>query len=129
MSPVFVFEDNTSTIAATQNPLTHPKLKHLDVIYHQISDFIKDQKVIVAHIDTQNQLADLLTKPHPPSRHHYRVIWWISIPTRCTCSLYILSKLVEGPITPIHSVKASYVTSHYMASILMALSPSHDACL
>jgi hypothetical protein len=72
-SPVFVFEDNTSTIAATQNPVSHSKLKHLEVIYHQIRDFIKDQKVIVAHIDTQNQLADLLTKPHSPARHHQLV--------------------------------------------------------
>jgi hypothetical protein len=72
-SPGFVFEDNTSTIAATQNPVSHSKLKHLEVIYHQIRDFIKDQKVIVAHIDTQNQLADLLTKPHSPARHHQLV--------------------------------------------------------
>jgi hypothetical protein len=73
LSPVFVFEDNTSTIAATQNPVSHSKLKHLEVIYHQICDFIKDQKVIVAHIDTQNQLADLLTKPHLPARQNQLV--------------------------------------------------------
>jgi F0F1-type ATP synthase gamma subunit len=67
------FEDNTSTIAATENPVSHSKLKHLEVIYHQIRDFIKDHKVVVAHIDTQNQLADLLTKPHSPARHHQLV--------------------------------------------------------
>jgi hypothetical protein len=72
-SPVFIFEDNTSTIAATQNPVAHSKLKHLDTIYHQIRDFIHDGKVIVTHIDTANQLADLLTKSLSITRHHQLV--------------------------------------------------------
>jgi hypothetical protein len=72
-SPIIVFEDNTSTIAATKNPVAHSKLKHLDTIYHQIRDFIRDGQVIVTHIETQNQLADLLTKNHPPERHEFLV--------------------------------------------------------
>jgi F0F1-type ATP synthase gamma subunit len=65
-----MFEDNTSTIAATQNPVAHSKLKHLETVYHQIRDFIADGKVSVTHIETEYQLADLLTKNQPVQRHH-----------------------------------------------------------
>jgi hypothetical protein len=70
LSPIIMFEDNTSTIAATQNPVAHSKLKHLETIYHQIRDFINDNQIIVTHIDTEDQLADLFTKNQPPKRHH-----------------------------------------------------------
>jgi hypothetical protein len=69
-SPIIMFEDNTSTIAATQNPVAHSKLKHLETVYHQIRDFIADGKVSVTHIETEYQLADLLTKNQPVQRHH-----------------------------------------------------------
>jgi hypothetical protein len=72
-APAIVFEDNTSTIAATQNPVAHSKLKHLDTIYHQIRDFIKDDQVNIVHVDTENQLADLLTKSLPPTRYRQLV--------------------------------------------------------
>jgi hypothetical protein len=71
--PVIVFEDNTSTIAATKNPVAHSKLKHLDTIYHQIRDFIRDGQIVVTHVETQNQFADLLTKTQPAHRHQYLV--------------------------------------------------------
>jgi hypothetical protein len=70
VSPVLMFEDNTSTIAATKNPVAHSKLKHLDTIYHQVRDFIDLGQVKISHIDTNNQLADLLTKLHSSQRHH-----------------------------------------------------------
>jgi F0F1-type ATP synthase gamma subunit len=70
LSPMIIFEDNTSTIAATQNPVAHSKLKHLDTIYHQVRDFIQDGKITVTHIPTQFQIADLLTKLQTPQRHH-----------------------------------------------------------
>jgi hypothetical protein len=70
-SPVIVFEDNSSTIAATKNPVAHSKLKHIETVYHQIRDFIKDKQIEVIHIQTQFQLADLLTKLQPAVRHNY----------------------------------------------------------
>ena len=64
-----MFEDNTSTIAATQNPVSHSKLKHLDTIYHQVRDFVKDDQITVTQIDSEHQLADLFTKNLNATRH------------------------------------------------------------
>jgi hypothetical protein len=68
--PILIFEDNTSTIAAVQNPVAHSKLKHMDTIFHQVKDFVEDDKVKILHIETANQLADLLTKSLTASTHH-----------------------------------------------------------
>jgi hypothetical protein len=70
-SPIVIFEDNTSTIAATQNPVAHSKLKHLETIYHQIREFIQERQALVLHVQTESKLADLLTKLQPPRRHHF----------------------------------------------------------
>jgi hypothetical protein len=43
----------------------------METIFHQIKDFIADGQINITHIDTENQLADLLTKNHPPRRHHF----------------------------------------------------------
>ena len=70
-SPIVIFEDNTSTISATENPVSHSKLLHLESMYHQIKDFIADNQVIITHVDSEHQLADLLTKNQPSSRHQF----------------------------------------------------------
>jgi hypothetical protein len=61
-NPVIMFEDNTSNIAVTNKPVAHSKLKHLETIYRQVRDFISDGLVQVNHVETVNQLADVLTK-------------------------------------------------------------------
>jgi hypothetical protein len=60
--PSVIFEDNTSTIRATENPVEHSKLKHIDIKYHQIRDFTEKKQVKVLHISTVQQLADGLNK-------------------------------------------------------------------
>ena len=70
MEPVLIFEDNSSTIAATQNPVSHSKLKHLDSIYHQIRDFVSNNEVQIVHIESEKQHADMMTKILPAKKHH-----------------------------------------------------------
>jgi hypothetical protein len=82
ISPIVIFEDNTSTIAATKNPVAHSKLKHLETVYHQIREFIKFNQIEVLHVETEIQLADLLTKNQTPNRHHYLTNHIISILSR-----------------------------------------------
>ena len=66
--PVIIYEDNTSTIKASQNPVEHSKLKHLDINYHSIRDYVHSQEVIMQSINSNDQLADLLTKGQNATR-------------------------------------------------------------
>ena len=69
VQPVIIFEDNTSTIRASSNPVEHSKLKHLSINYHSIRDYVKSKDIILYHIQSCDQLADILTKGHNSINH------------------------------------------------------------
>lgn len=55
--------DNKSAIELSKNPVYHDRSKHIDTRYHYIRDCIEKNVVDVDHVSTNNQLADILTKP------------------------------------------------------------------
>nr|GEU48190.1 retrovirus-related Pol polyprotein from transposon TNT 1-94 [Tanacetum cinerariifolium] len=55
---VFIFCDNTSAIAISNNPIMHSRTKHIDIRYHILKGDIK-----LHFIPTQYQLTDIFTKP------------------------------------------------------------------
>jgi hypothetical protein len=61
--PTTLFEDNNSCIAQTENPLHHKRTKHIDVYYHFTRQMVEENVVVLEKIHTENQLADMLTKP------------------------------------------------------------------
>ena len=79
-SPVIVFEDNTSTIRASENPVSMSQLKHIDTKYHQIRDFISEGKVAVCHVESINNVADILTKALSHMQHQYLTQAIINLP-------------------------------------------------
>ena len=54
--------DNTGAIALSAKDNDHQRTKHIDIKYHFIRDHIKNGTIVVKHIPTGIQLADLLTK-------------------------------------------------------------------
>jgi hypothetical protein len=54
--------DNKSALELVRNPVYHGRSKHIDLIYHFISIYLADKTVSATHINTTNQLADILTK-------------------------------------------------------------------
>lgn len=60
---VTLYEDNQSAIKLVYNNENNKRLKHLDIRYHFIMDKIKEKCISVKYIKTQDNLADLLTKP------------------------------------------------------------------
>jgi hypothetical protein len=54
--------DNQSTIQLSCNPVFHDHSKHIDNKYHFIRQCIEEDRVRVVHVDTTNQLADILMK-------------------------------------------------------------------
>ena len=55
--------DSTSAISVAKNPVLHSKTKHIDVRYHFLRDHVEKGDIELKHIDTSQQLADILTKP------------------------------------------------------------------
>ena len=63
-----IFCDNTSAIAITQNPKFHSRTKHIDIRHHFIRDHVEKSDIEVVKVGTEDQLADIFTKPLPDNR-------------------------------------------------------------
>ncbi|GKB50500.1 putative ribonuclease H-like domain-containing protein, partial [Tanacetum coccineum] len=57
-----IYIDNTSTICIIENPVQHSKTKHIEIKHHFIRDCNAKKLIQMAKIDTQHNVADLLTK-------------------------------------------------------------------
>ena len=61
MSRFVLKVDNKSAISLNKNPVYHDRSKHIDTHYHFIRECVEEGKIIVDHIRTEDQLADILT--------------------------------------------------------------------
>ncbi|CAN0873749.1 Retrovirus-related Pol polyprotein from transposon TNT 1-94 [Linum grandiflorum] len=71
--PVRLYGDNTSAIRIATNPVLHDRTKHIETHIHYIRDLVHDGIVQLFYITSEDQLADLLTKPLSTSRHWYLI--------------------------------------------------------
>jgi hypothetical protein len=55
--------DNIGTTYLCSNPVFHSRMKHIALDYHFVRQQVQNGKLIVSHISTKDQLADILTKP------------------------------------------------------------------
>ena len=60
---VNVFEDNEGAIKLAINKHPSRRTKHIDVKHHLVRDASNARKVRVAYVRSEDQHADLLTKP------------------------------------------------------------------
>jgi hypothetical protein len=58
-----IYCDNSSSIKLSKNPVMHGRCKHIDVRFHFLRNLTKDGIVELVHCKTDEQLADLFTKP------------------------------------------------------------------
>ena len=61
-SATVLFEDNKSAIEVSRNLKFHSRLKHVDVRHHFLRDAVEDGTLVLKYCQTDNQLADILTK-------------------------------------------------------------------
>lgn len=61
-APTTIYEDNQGAIKIAENPINHPKTKHIAVRYHAIRDHMADGEVRLEHLPTTQMVADGLTK-------------------------------------------------------------------
>ena len=58
-----IFCDNTSAIAIAENPVQHSRTKHIDIKYHFIREHVMNGTVELHFVPSEQQLADIFTKP------------------------------------------------------------------
>ncbi|GJT02972.1 putative RNA-directed DNA polymerase [Tanacetum coccineum] len=57
-----IYIDNNSTICIIENPVQHSKTKHIEIRHHFIRDCNAKKLIQMVKIDTEHNVADLLTK-------------------------------------------------------------------
>ena len=62
IGPTIIYEDNRGAIHLADNPVDHPKTKHIAVRYHAIRDHIGNGEIRLEHLPTDKMIADALTK-------------------------------------------------------------------
>ncbi|WOG95898.1 hypothetical protein DCAR_0415227 [Daucus carota subsp. sativus] len=62
IGPVILYIDNKSAIDLAKNPVFHGRSKHIDIRYHFIRECVERGEIVVKHIGTGDQRADVLTK-------------------------------------------------------------------
>ncbi|WVZ97090.1 LOW QUALITY PROTEIN: hypothetical protein U9M48_042651 [Paspalum notatum var. saurae] len=55
--------DSTSAISVAKNLVLHSRTKYIDVRFHFLRDHYEKSDIDLVHVVTQNQLADIFTKP------------------------------------------------------------------
>jgi hypothetical protein len=63
LSKVSLLCDNESAICLADNPIEHSRTKHIDSWHHFLRDHQQRGDIDVCHISTENELADIFTKP------------------------------------------------------------------
>ena len=63
--PMVVNADNQASIALARNPVFHDRPKHVDIQYYYTRDLVKQEKIQLKYVPTQDMLADVLTKSLP----------------------------------------------------------------
>ena len=57
------FEDNTGALELSLVPKMRPRTKHINNVYHHFRKFVRDKLISVTKIGTEDQVADMFTKP------------------------------------------------------------------
>ena len=55
--------DNTSASNLSKNLIQHSRTKHIDIRHHFLRDNVQNSDISLEFVDTNNQLADIFTKP------------------------------------------------------------------
>jgi len=71
LSKIPLLCDNTNAINLTKNPVQHSRTKHIRICHHFIRDHVANGDCEIQFVSTENQLADLFTKPLSKERFNF----------------------------------------------------------
>jgi hypothetical protein len=67
-SPTPILCDNNAAISLSEDPLLHPRVKHVDIKYHFLRQHVLAGDFTLRYVHTKNNLADIFTKALEPSK-------------------------------------------------------------
>jgi hypothetical protein len=62
LSKVPLVSDNESVIRMAENSIEHNRTKHIDIWHHFLRDHQQRGDIVIDHVSTHSQLADIFTK-------------------------------------------------------------------
>ena len=68
---VVIHCDNRSCIKISSNPVFHDHSKHMEMRYHYLRDMVQRRAISLRYIPTDEQTADVLTKPLSKTKFEY----------------------------------------------------------
>jgi hypothetical protein len=60
--------DNESVVKIANNPVQHSRTKHIDIRHHFLRDHVAKGDIILEGVRSEDQLADIFTKPLDKTR-------------------------------------------------------------
>ena len=66
-----IYCDNTSAINISKNMFQHSQTKHIEIQHHFIREHVEDGTLTLKYIHTDDQKADLFTKPLDSKRFEF----------------------------------------------------------
>ena len=77
IGPSVLFVDNDAVVKNTTLPSSTLKKKHNAIAYHKVREAVAAGIIKVAHIKSENNMADILTKPLSPQRYYNALRWML----------------------------------------------------
>ena len=74
-----VFEDNSGALELARMPKMRPRTKHINQAFHHFREYMERQEIVVKATPTDEQMADILTKPLPADtfiKHRQTIMGW-----------------------------------------------------
>ena len=64
-----IFSDNQAAVSIAHHPEHHTRMKHINIAHHFLRDLVQDSVLNLVYIKTEDNLADIFTKPLPKKVH------------------------------------------------------------
>jgi hypothetical protein len=84
--PICILNDNMGAVSLSQHPGNHDRTKHIDMRHHWLQEKVEDKTLRVEHVRTENNLADIFTKPLRlvKAQHFNQVLGLRRVPVVCS---------------------------------------------
>ena len=97
----------------SENPVFHEKSKHIEIKYHYIKDMVHRGAVKLQYVATEEQIADVLTKPLAKVKFEYfrekLGVLQIEVPRGSDVSVLCHSDMVRGLVPSMIRCKCSAI--------------------